>query len=424
MNKLPIKLKAFLVSLIAVTVLSITVFVHLKVIPIYFPSFIDIAFFSFFLALAESFIVQFRNVAVSASFAVHLASVILFKPLAAIIIILLGFTFRIVSYNGKYVHILNTPPYKTIYNYCVFIIPTLYGGVAFTILSKVFSSKIIWGDICLLAVFSLVYFLLNTFITSMLFSILNSKSLLYFFKSNARLGLLSSIAMAPFGIILASVFDKYKFVGVLLILCPVILARYTFSLYIQTKNQYVQTVDTLMRAMEARDKYTEGHSQRVGEIATLIAKELKYTDMQIEKLQMASLLHDVGKIGIDDNILNKPGRLTQEEYEIIKSHPEIGYNILKDIKNLEPILYIVRNHHERYDGKGYPDGKTPEELGLDVFIIQLADTIDAMATDRPYRKALSEEDIINEIIKFSGTQFHPKVVQAYLGMIERKKKAV
>ena len=97
------------------------------------------------------------------------------------------------------------------------------------------------------------------------------------------------------------------------------------------------------------------------------------------------------KIGIDDQILNKPGKLTDEEFNTIKSHPQIGYNILKDIKNLENILPIVHYHHERYDGKGYPDGKKANELSLDVFIVQLADSIDAMATDRPYRKALSHD---------------------------------
>jgi putative nucleotidyltransferase with HDIG domain len=368
--------------------------------------------------------VEYRNIAVSASFAIHLATVILFKPFAAILIFILGFSLRVIKVNGKYIHILNTPIYKTLYNYCVFSIPILYGGLTYTILGGTFRTNNLWNELYLIVSFCIVYFVLNTFITSVLFSFISNKNIFYFFASNAKLGLLTSIAIAPLGIILTYVFNKYNFVGVLLIFFPIVLARYTFSLYIQSKTQYVQTVDTLMHAMEARDKYTEGHSQRVAEITAMIAKELKYTDTQIEKLHMASLLHDVGKIGIDDNILNKPGRLTSEEYEIIKSHPEIGYNILKDIKNLEAILFIVRNHHERYDGMGYPDGKTADELSLDVFIVQLADTIDAMATDRPYRKALTDQEVIDEIIKYSGTQFHPKVVQAYLNILEKQKKAV
>jgi HD-GYP domain-containing protein (c-di-GMP phosphodiesterase class II) len=230
--------------------------------------------------------------------------------------------------------------------------------------------------------------------------------------------------MTPFGVFLAYIFARFGLTGVMVIIFPIVLVRYTFYLYIESKTQYIQTVDTLMHAMEARDKYTEGHSKRVAEITTLIAKDLKYSDIKIERLHIASLLHDVGKIGIDDKILNKPGKLTAEEYEAIKTHPQIGYDILKDIKNLHDILPIIRNHHERYDGKGYPDGKKLEELDLDVFIVQLADTIDAMTTDRPYRKALSEEEVISEITKYSGTQFHPKVVQAYLNILEKQKKAV
>lgn len=424
MKNLPLKFKMFLIFIYLLTIVSVILMVQNKVIPIYFPKFIDILFFAAFIALAESFIVLYKNIAVSASFAVHLAAIILFKPLAATLIIVLGFSFRAIKHNGKYHHILNTPVYKTIYNYCVVILPTLYGGIIYIKLGGAFSTDRFWSNIHLIFSFSIIYFIINTLITSLLFSLLHNKSVFYFFISNGKLGLLSSIAMAPFGILLAFLFENYKIAGVLTILCPIILARYTFSLYIQTKTQYVQTVDILMRAMEARDKYTEGHSQRVAEIATTIAKELGYSDFQIEKLHIASLLHDVGKIGIDDSILNKPGKLTKEEYETIKSHPEIGYNILKEIKNLEPILFIVRNHHERFDGKGYPDGKTSEELGLDVFIVQLADTIDSMSTDRPYRKSLTDVEIIREIKKFSGTQFHPKVVEAYLNILEKQKKAV
>jgi putative nucleotidyltransferase with HDIG domain len=179
-----------------------------------------------------------------------------------------------------------------------------------------------------------------------------------------------------------------------------------------------------MHAMEARDKYTQGHTKRVGELASTIAAELKYNQWKIDEIYMAALLHDVGKIGIEDSILNKPGKLTEEEFMKIKSHPEIGYNILKDIKDSEKVRFIVRHHHERYDGNGYPDKKKADELNLDVFIIQLADSIDAMSTDRPYRKALTEEQILNEIKNNKGSQFHPDVVDAYLKVNEKQRKII
>ncbi|MEK6264810.1 MAG: HD-GYP domain-containing protein, partial [Clostridium sp.] len=270
--------------------------------------------------------------------------------------------------------------------------------------------------------FCLVFFIVDFLIFSIVTALMTNKDIFYVFIGNIRLIILNILVMAPFGIILAYVYNEFAYGGVIIVLVPIVLTKYTFSLYIQSKSQYVETVDALMLAMEARDKYTEGHSQRVAELSTSIAKELKYNDLKIEQLNMAALLHDVGKIGIDDLILNKPGKLTTEEYDIIKTHPLIGYNILKDIKNLKIILPIIRNHHERYDGKGYPDAKGPEEISIDVFIVQLADAIDAMTTDRPYRKALNSEMVIEEVKKCSGSQFHPKVVEAYFKMLEKQKK--
>ncbi|WP_406768915.1 HD-GYP domain-containing protein [Candidatus Clostridium stratigraminis] len=359
--------------------------------------------------------------AISTSFAVQIAAIIFYGPLLACLIVIIGTSLRFKKVDGKYQHIFNDPLYKTLFNYCVQVVPMLFAGLVYTQLGGTYNTNNILAKFYMISIFSIIYLLLNTLLISILFSILNNKNIFFFFVSNVKLSLLNSFIMTPFGIVLAYMFNRYGYIGVLLIIFPIVLVRYTFSLYIESKNQYVQTVDTLMHAMEARDKYTEGHSKRVCEISSKIAKELKYSDTKIERIRIASLLHDVGKIGIDDKILNKPGRLTNEEYEIIKSHPEIGYNILKDIKNLQDLLPIVRNHHERYDGKGYPDGKSGNDLNLDVFIVQLADSIDAMSTDRPYRKALSEEEIMAEINRFRGSQFHPKVVDAYTKILEKHK---
>lgn len=424
MKELSLKLKVFLISLYIFTLGSIFLLAYTHEISVSLPNLADLIFFGIFLAIAESFVVVYKTMAISTSLAVQLAALLLFKPIAAIIIIIIGFSMRVIKRNDSYYHILNTPLYKTLFNYCVLIIPMIYGALIYSKLGGTFDVNNIWIKLPLIVIFSIVYFVLNTFISSILFALLSNKNVIYFLVSNSRVNFLSNVVMTPFGIVLAYIFAHNSYWGVLLIMFPIVLVRYTLYLFIESKTQYIQTVDTLMHAMEARDKYTEGHSQRVAELAAMIAKELKYSDSKIERLHMAALLHDVGKIGIDDNILNKPGRLSREEYETIKAHPEIGYGILKDIKNLEDILPIVRNHHERYDGKGYPDGKTHEQLELDVFIIQLADTIDAMATDRPYRSALTEEQMLDEINKYSGSQFHPKVVEAYLNILEKQKKAV
>lgn len=423
MRKLPPRLIAFLAFIYLFTIISLAMFCLQGYLPIKFPSPGDVFFFGLLVALIESFTVVFRKISFSTSFAIHLAIFIILGPLPAIIIILLGFSFRILKVETSYQHIINTPIFVTFFNYCIFTLSTLYGNYFYHILGGTYTNIDITDNFLQLIVFCGIAFIVNTLVISALWSIMNNKNLLFAFVGNIKLGFLNIIAMAPFGIAIALIFKEYKYLGVLLVIFPIWLVRYTFLLYIESKSQYIQTVDALMRAMEARDKYTEGHSQRVGILVEMIAKELKYNQWKIEQLHVASLLHDVGKIGIDDNILNKPGKLTNEEFSIIKNHPKIGFDILKDIKNLENVLSIVLHHHERYDGKGYPDGINADELGMDVFIVQLADSIDAMTTDRPYRKAFDESQVIDEIKRNSGTQFHPVVVNAYLNALQKRKKS-
>ncbi|MBZ9633495.1 HD-GYP domain-containing protein [Clostridium sp. FP1] len=422
MKKLPLNLKIYLITTYFITFISFLI--CFKTEHIIFSSISSdiFIFFIFLTALTESLTVIFKKISFSTSFAITVACFILFGALNTIIISVLGFIFRLPKYNNKYSHIFNTPFYGTLFNLCSLVLPIIYGNYFYKLVGGTTYTGRLNSNLLQIIVFSIVFYIVNIFMISIVYSIMNKKSIIYSFISNSKLVLLNTFAMAPFGIILAFVFNLYSYVGVILVLVPIVLTKYTFYLYIQSKSQYVQTVDALMLAMEARDKYTEGHSKRVAEISANIAKELKYNDWKIEQLNMAALLHDVGKIGINDRILNKPGKLSTEEFDIIKTHPLIGYNILKDIKNLENVLPIIRNHHEQYDGNGYPDGKKVEELSLDVFIVQLADSIDAMSTDRPYRKALNNDMVIEEVKKYSGTQFHPKVVAAYFKVLEKQKK--
>lgn len=415
MNKMPLKAKIYLAFIYIFTLISLYIFINNGSLKIDNIDYKGAIIFIILTALTESLVVIFKDVVFSTGFATTLASYILFGPAIAIIVTVIGFTFRVLRVNGKYIHILNTPIYKTLYNYCTFILLIIYSNY-FYVLSggkQIFDSTInIFTYLPQLSIFCLIYFIINTIIISALFSCLSNKNFLFVFTKEIKLVLISNLAMAPFGVIIAYLYMN-SILGVFMLLCPVILAKFTFSLYVESKEKYVQTINVLTRAIEARDKYTEGHSQRVAEIAENIARTLRYNEWKLDQLRIASLMHDVGKIGIDDAILNKPGKLTYEEYETIKNHPVIGFNILKDVKDLEPILNLVKYHHEWYDGNGYPEGKTADELSIDVFIIQLADSIDAMSTDRPYRKALSQDKIISELIRYSGTQFHPKVVEAY-----------
>lgn len=420
MKSLPVKLKIFLCSIYFITVVSLLIFVSNNYVSLVTTSIQNILFFSALIAITETFCVVYKDLSFSTSFSIQLAVFILYGPLVTIIVTIIGFSLRVLKVNNTYKHIFNTPWYGSLFNFCSFTIIILYANLIYKVLGGGPSEKNVTGSVIPLILFCCSFFIINCLIMSILYSIRTNKNMLFCFVNNIKLTFLNIIIMAPFGIILSFLFVTYSYTGVILFFFLVLLARYTFSLYIEAKSKYIETIDVLMHAMEARDKYTEGHTKRVGELAKLIATELKYNTWKIDELYMAALLHDVGKIGIDDAVLNKPGKLTEEEFNIIKSHPEIGYNIIKDLKNSEKINFIVRHHHERYDGKGYPGGKKPEELNIDVFIIQLADSIDAMATDRPYRKALSDEEIINEVKTNSGSQFHPQVVDAYLRIPEKQ----
>ncbi|MCD6442944.1 MAG: transporter substrate-binding domain-containing protein [Thermotogae bacterium] len=175
------------------------------------------------------------------------------------------------------------------------------------------------------------------------------------------------------------------------------------------------------RAMELYSSYTKGHSEKVANYSTIIAEEMGLAKDVIKRIYWSALLHDIGKIGVPLSILEKPEKLLKEEFEIIKKHPVWGWEILIQIGGMEDIAKIVRHHHERWDGKGYPDGLKNFEIPVESRIIAVADGFDAMVSDRPYRKALSVEQAINELLKNSGTQFDPDVVKTFVTILTRKK---
>ncbi|MFC2059938.1 HD domain-containing phosphohydrolase [Chloroflexota bacterium] len=177
---------------------------------------------------------------------------------------------------------------------------------------------------------------------------------------------------------------------------------------------FLNSISSLAYALEARDKYTSGHSERVAEVAVIIAKELDIPSEDIEKVRLAGLIHDIGKIGVREAILNKIEALTKWEFEHIKYHCEIGEHILTPIVEDEEILKMVRHHHERYDGTGYPDGLKAEQIPLGSRILAVADTYDAIISERPYRTERSTANARAEIESNKGTQFDPEVVQAFL----------
>lgn len=179
---------------------------------------------------------------------------------------------------------------------------------------------------------------------------------------------------------------------------------------------FYKTIKSIAHALDAKDEYTHGHSMRVTLYSLALAKALKLPDDLLEEIETTGLLHDIGKIAIPEKILLKPGKLTEEEFEIIKKHPELGENLVNGIGKLKLISNWLKYHHERYDGKGYPEGLVGEEIPISSRIIAIADTYDAMTSSRSYRRALSHQEAIDEIKRCAGTQFDPELAGLFISI--------
>jgi HD-GYP domain-containing protein (c-di-GMP phosphodiesterase class II) len=179
---------------------------------------------------------------------------------------------------------------------------------------------------------------------------------------------------------------------------------------------YVQFVGSLANALDARDRYTAGHSHRVSELSCATAMDMGVSAREVDQIRIGALLHDIGKIGIADTVLQKPGKLTDEEFTLIKQHPEIGRRILEGVQGFAPYLAAVELHHENWDGTGYPKGQSREETPLAARIIHVSDAYDAMTTDRPYRRGMSHDRAISILREFAGRQFDPRVVEVFANL--------
>ncbi len=188
----------------------------------------------------------------------------------------------------------------------------------------------------------------------------------------------------------------------------------------ELKDLFESFVRTMVNALDAKSRWTRGHSERVAAYSEQIAAEIGLGGREIKNLRLAALLHDIGKIGLRDYLLDKESPLTDEEFEAAKKHAALGAEILEDIKQLKHITPSIRHHHERIDGKGYPDGLKGDEINLYARILHVADSFDSMTADRPYRRAPGVEYAVSEFRKHAGRQFEPRLVKAFLRVLSRK----
>jgi hypothetical protein len=261
------------------------------------------------------------------------------------------------------------------------------------------------------------FYLVNVFHMNTIIALAGRRSLKYIWLTNDLDFLLPYICLEVVGVLMALVWGTAAILMPLLII-PAVTTYIAFEMIHRLQHQTQEAMIAMADAIDRRDPYTADHSRRVAELAVRIGEVYGMNERDLERLRLASRMHDIGKIGIGNDLLHKPGKLTDEEWKIMRDHPVIGEQLLKPYRQFRHETRLVRSHHERWDGKGYPDGIRGSQIPLGARMIAVADTFDAMTTSRPYRPALSKQIAIDEIRNSAMTQFDPQVVASFLQVME------
>ncbi|MDD3243452.1 MAG: HD-GYP domain-containing protein [Eubacteriales bacterium] len=321
----------------------------------------------------------------------------------------------------KVLYIFSTQPIKALFNTGNQVISILVAGLLFELAGGVPGVLTLPGILWPSLVFIVPVILLNGAILMILFALDGQVSLKHAMAQHFLDFWPNLLAAAPIGFFIAYLMNQNggEYMALLFML-PLLLARYAFKLYLDSKKSYYNLISTLSAAMEAKDEYTQGHSKRVEEYAEKIGRAMHLAPHRLEELKVAALLHDIGKIGIDDQILRKPGPLTAQERATIENHPEIGLHIIEGNDFSDRIKSIVLHHHERYDGGGYPGHLAGEDVMLEAYILAVADTYDAITSDRPYRNGRSTDVSLRIISEEAGKQFHPQVAATFVALMSKE----
>ena len=352
-----------------------------------------------------------------------LAAVITKGPYAAMCVYLISslFTVEYDKSTKTYHHLYNTPFIKSAFNNSDLMIAILVPSLLFFAAGGMPGKAALPGVIWPAFLFSSCSFLINYVILNTMF-VLDGQVSMTQTVDIIRSLLPNILFVMPLGVLIALLFimENGHWLAILM-LFPLLLARYAWALYLESQVQHMKLIHAFVSAMEAKDTYTEGHSRRVETFAVQIATALHLPKEKVKEIQIAALLHDIGKIGIEDVILRKPARLTEEERLRIEEHPTIGVSIVEKVGLSDEIKEMIRHHHERYDGKGYPDKLDHTAVSFEAYILGVADAFDAMTSDRPYRSGMSEEKAMSILVEESGKQFHPAVVETFLAIIQSQK---
>jgi len=346
---------------------------------------------------------------VTVTSALDFAAILIFGPAVAC-------WFGVLSDLLTNVAVKRNPLYKVAFNLGQITLSIGVAGLVYVHLGGKVGSAFELSSASVLPLISapLTYFLLNTGLISLAIGLKEDISAFRIWQTNFQWEILHVFFFLPFGILLAMVHLRIGPVGVALFLIPLFLARFSFKLWIDTKASHIATVQSLVSAIDASDPFTRGHSYRISKYAVRIARHLGVSEKEVEEIEYGALLHDIGKIAIQHDVLLKPGRLNEHERELMRTHPKVGHDILKGLKFLEGAAEIVYCHHEQPDGKGYPRGLPPERIPMGSRIIMVVDAFDAMTSDRPYRRGLPPETAYEELRRHAGTQFFKPVVDSLI----------
>jgi putative nucleotidyltransferase with HDIG domain len=263
----------------------------------------------------------------------------------------------------------------------------------------------------------LTYYGVNTTAISLVIALQSDKSPFHIWKQNYMWTFFHIVAFLPLAAIITLVYIAFGWWTILLFLVPIFLARYSFKLYIEMKEAHINTVAALTSAIDASDPFTHGHSYRVSRYALRVGRAMGLSARDLEILEYGALLHDIGKIAIQHDILLKNGKLTDREFLTLKQHPTIGADIVENLKFLREAAVLVRYHHEQPNGRGYPEGLKGDEIPIGARIILVVDAFDAMTSDRPYRKGLPVERVVEQFEKYRGEQFDLEITNIALELI-------
>lgn len=396
--------------MLAVAALATAVVVVLSSTTTFAPNWVAIAGFTGLAVALEQSSTNLRfGASGSVVFIIHISAAILFGPLAGVIVA--GGATAVSEALAR------RAPLKAIFNAAQKALAVGVGAQAYVMLGGAIPLHSIEADGFAFLVFSILYFATNGVAVAGVLSLTTGRALRDVWTSISRGSLGYDLVASGLAIMVAWFYQQFGGIGLMTIVVPVVVVRSVYDMYHRLQAQSREMLELMVKAIEARDPYTSGHSVRVSAMSRAIATEMKLPYDRVEQIAVAALLHDVGKIHEKfAPVLRKEARLTPEEHQLLQEHPVKSAELVGVISGFKGVvLDSVRSHHERWDGNGYPDRLKGDDVPLGARIIAVADTVDAMRTDRPYRPAATYEETVRELERCRGAQFDPAIIDVALG---------